>query len=112
MLSERFEKERQRDSLDRFLAYDRIGFDVRIVASARVSMGLFCQPRIDVGRLGLGIIEARTKDEPRIDPTVIGSEHRCAGIELFKTAEQHGFGKSGQIQLGQDNPVSDGDLLL
>ena len=43
---------------------------------------------------------------------MIGNEHRCAGIELFKTAEQRGFGRSGQIQFGQDDPVGDGDLLL
>ena len=43
---------------------------------------------------------------------MIGNEHRRAGIELFETAEQRGFGRSGQIQFGQDDPVGDGDLLL
>ena len=59
VLGERFEKERQRHGPDRFLAHDRIGLDVGIMASVRVSMGLFRQPRIDVGRLGLGIVETR-----------------------------------------------------
>ena len=63
MLGERFEKERQRHGPDRFLAHDRIGFDVGIMASVRVSVGFFRQPRIDVGRLGLRIIETRIEDE-------------------------------------------------
>ena len=43
---------------------------------------------------------------------MIGNDHRRAGIEPFKTLEQRGLGRSGQIQFGQDNSIGDGDLLL
>ena len=112
VLGERFEKERQRHSLDRFAAHDRVGFDVGIMAGVRVPVGFLRQPRIDVRGLGRRIIEARIEDAEQIDPAMIGNEHRCAGVERFKTAEQRGFGRSSQIQFGEDNPVSDGDLLL
>ena len=38
MLGERFEKEREHHSLDRFPAHDRIGFDLGIMASMRVAL--------------------------------------------------------------------------
>ena len=122
VLGERFEKQRQRRGPDRFLAQDRIGFDlgmdVGFLARMRVSKaflsfsGLLRQPRMDVSRLGLWIIETRIEEAPRIDPPMIGNEHRCAGIERRKTAEQGGFGRPGQIQFSQDDPVGDGNLLL
>ena len=112
VLGERLEKERQRHGPDRFLAHDRVGFDVSIVARMRVSMGFLRQPRFDVSRLRPRIIEARTEGALRIDPAMIRSEHRRAGIEFLETAQQHGSGRSGQIQFGQDDPVGDGDLLL
>ena len=63
VLGERFEKECQRHSPDRFPAHDRIGFDVGIMASMRMAMSFFRQPRFDISRLGLGIIETRIEDE-------------------------------------------------
>ncbi len=58
MLGERFEKERQRDGLDRLRPHDRVGLDLGIVTSVRVVISFFGQPRVDVGRLGLWIIES------------------------------------------------------
>src|SRR6185295_7407760 len=55
VLGERFEKERQRHSPDRFPAHDRISLDVGIMASMCVAVGFLRQPRIDVGRLALRI---------------------------------------------------------
>ena len=79
---------------------------------ASVSVGFFRQPRYNVGRFGLRIVETGIKDDQWVYPAMIGNEHRRAGIEFFKTAKQRGFGKSGQIQFGQNNSVGDGDLLL
>ena len=81
-----------------------------------VLMGLLRQPGRDVGRLGRGIIETRIEDAQRVDPAMIGNQHRRAGVEFFKAAEQGGRGRIGQIageiRFGQDDAVGDRDLLL
>ena len=65
VLGERFQEERQRRSPNRLLAHERIGLDVGIMAS--VSVGFFRQPRDNVDRFGLRIVETGIKDDQWID---------------------------------------------
>ena len=63
MLGERFEKQRQRHRADRFIAHDRIGFDLGVMAACDVRGLSFASQELTSSDLGVRIIEAGIEDQ-------------------------------------------------
>ena len=96
-------------------AHDRHGRgrdDDAVIVAVPVIVGLFVQPALDVGALGLGIVEAGIQDLVGIDLAARDRVERRAGIELVQPALELGeLGRVGDVALGEQQAVGDGGLL-
>src|SRR5216683_5895701 len=85
---------------------------VIVPAAVRVFVRFLVQPALDVGVLGLGIVEAGIQDLVRIDLARRDLMERRAGIELVQaTLELVERACVGDVALGEQQAVGDGGLL-
>ena len=83
-----------------------------VPAAVRVFVGFLVQPALDVGVLGLGIVEAGVQDLVGIDLARRDLVERRAGIELVQAALELGERACvGDVALGEQQAVGDGGLL-
>src|SRR5215831_4194238 len=80
MLGQCFEKERQRDSLDRLDSHDCKRFDLGVMGTV-IMLRSLCQPRVDVERSTFRIVWCDAEEIVGFNPTINGARGRRPWIK-------------------------------
>ena len=110
MRGQRLEQQGQCHRADRRISHNGVGLDVERVRAVGMIVRCFAQPRLNIERLGERIVRSGIEQVLRIDPAVVGTQHR-GRVELGEAMDELWRRGAGKIRFGQHHAVGHRHLL-